>query len=247
MPIEDTMARAVCHARVSLSRLWDADITLGQPDPFGDGYGAYRVPVESTSPNTPDTVVFKVYELEQPARHHAFCREAAGWTLLEEVSLAERPLPEYYGCDPEQGYVILEDLRGWEKVSMLLRGDWSTRIELGEHADPIQDREIAEDAIKAHWCALGRLHAATAGHETRHEEIQASFDRDVSLPDGPLNLSYTDTIDRFRHICEAAGVSPLPGSEASIETSLSATMDPPFRTFLHGDPAPANALYHEGR
>lgn len=225
-----------------LCQRWGEVVSLGNVEAFDDGHGVHRLEVLNGSPRVPQTIVVKVYDITLPERREAFLRELAGWRFLQEVCSDPKPIAQYYGSSPNDGFILLEDLHEWEKTSMLLRGDWSTRTELGIQPMPSSNGRIASQAMAEWWRALGRIHAATSGKRSVYEKIRASLG---DVPDQPTVESQMHQMARgFRAMCEAIGISPHSGSEEDLGIAMEATLRPgPFEVFTHGDPCPDNALH----
>lgn len=244
MPLQARFTKIKQNMEELLSRTWGEPVSLGTAQAFDDGHGAHRMEVLGGSSGVPQSVVAKVYDITLPERRKAFLREATGWEFLHEVFSDPKPIAECYGSSSNDGFILLEDLYDWEKTSMLLRGDWSTRSELGIQPMPSSNRRIASQAMSEWWKALGRIHATTAGKRSVYETILTSLGE---VPDQPTDESQIGQMKRrYRVMSEAIGITPHPGSEKDLVVAMNALLNPgPLEAFIHGDPGPSNALYKD--
>ena len=149
-----------------------------------------------------------------------FLADVAGLRFLSEV--APGLAPRFIAS--REDVLVLEDVGDGDSLADVL---------LGSHAGR------ARATLAALGTSLGRLHAATIGHEDRFDEIRAS------LPPFENRLGPARFLERvvggFADVCHDSGVSW--GSSEQEDAGLVARTigDPgPYRAYVHGDPCPDN-------
>lgn len=152
-----------------------------------------------------------------------FDRELVALRVLASLDIGPPVAPKLLAWDRPARLFLLEDL-GDRGLATTLFG---------------QDRAAAQAAMLDFASALGRLHAGTAGYESRAADVGQALGvapGDLGNPRDPQRDG-----EGFRRLCEAAGVavdSTFDDDVNRVEALLAAPG--PFRVLTHGDPCPGN-------
>lgn len=159
-------------------------------------------------------------------------REYAGMQTLTDLGLGLSPRV-IAGSDAEH-ILVLSDLGAGPAVVDLLHGE---------------DRPAAEHAVREMAQTIGRIHAAAAGSEESFDSYYSSFaggekpsDRPIPALDDPLG-EWDEVVAAFEDL-----EFPSPRAiHADLEDWVAAYFDRRFRTLVHSDLNPQNAICVDGR
>lgn len=214
-----------------LTDLWGTTVRLHDGTRLHGSHRSqvYRWTVQTTSTHQPTSVIIK-----QPVPPHGtvelLLNDWAGLQFLSQLPEAQSLAPQLYVGNRESGLVVLEDLGKVTQLNdLLLSGN----------------REDATNGLVALAATLGRMHAASIGH-------QESFDHfRNSLGERQTNATKEEAIQHLKHVLwqwtSAARVIPASGIDADFE-ALEKFMDERtlFMAYTHNDPCPDNCLIVDG-
>ncbi len=160
----------------------------------------------------------------------AFFNEWASLAFLTRLADEGAPLigPRLYSADRAAGVLVMEDLGQGESLVQPLLG---------------ADRVVAEAAIDAYFRSLGRLGAQTHARTDEYWEIRNALGPPDPYTQPTLESEHNMLQRWLAMICEACGVTPVPGTEVDLaEAARFNAMPGPFAALSQSDTCPDNCL-----
>lgn len=237
-PAQETISSA---ARVLANRFGRSPALTDWVNLGGNRSGVFSCRVEGLD-DGPERVVVKhalamdgercgASSAQGPARR-LFNDWAGHAFLMERSADAVQLAPTLYGGDSEYGLIVLEEVaQGRPTLANVLLAD---------------DRSAAEGALVGYYQALGQMHAQTAAHGKRMDQLRAEL--------GPGDNRFYNhgmcrrSEDALRQIALTFDVSLATGWEADHRSVFESLYGPgPFDGMVHGDPCPGNGILCEDR
>ncbi|HEY3280694.1 MAG TPA: phosphotransferase [Armatimonadota bacterium] len=223
------------HIAFVLIVTFGGDLRFDKLEPLGGSDRSYvaRCRILDPPKGVPASVVIKAVKgdwdpllmrADTPTSSHprGFANDWFGAQFLTEVRPGLRVSPKFVGGLRSEGFIVLEDLGEGDSLAEVLQGN-----------DPAR----ADRALMAYASTLGRMHAATIGHEGQYNRLRDDWVPGLSqeLPTG--DASYTG----IREACRTLGVPLSPEAEAGLDRVALSMKEPgPFLAYTHGDPCPDN-------
>jgi hypothetical protein len=207
------------------------DVRLDDTTPLdgSDRSAVLRFSVAGGLPGAPSSIVVKRTvglgdEDDDPSHPDSptirFFNEWASLQFLGEV-VPDRPVaPRLYGGDREAGILVMEDLGPVIGLAESLLGD---------------DPAAARADLVAYSTTVGRLHARTAPHVARFNQMRDAL--------GPPHPGFGEAwiVPAFHATLDALGLSPTPTIDDDLAILAASMADPgPFAALIHTDPCPGN-------
>jgi hypothetical protein len=149
-----------------------------------------------------------------------FHNEWASLRLLSELTANQPVAPRLYGANPVTGILVMEDLGPVNRLAESLLGN---------------DSHAALADLTAYATTVGRLHAVTAPHVERFQQLRDSL--------GPPHPGFGEAwiAPAFHAMLGMVGVPSTPTIDRDLG-SLAASIARPgeFATLIHADPCPDN-------
>jgi hypothetical protein len=226
---EDTRAAAA----QALSRAWDFSVDLKTITHLkSDSKLVLRCALVPSNKDLPDTIIARRLQpgaKKAAGRKGLFYNEWAGLAFLSDLKNSPLAAPRLYAQNKTLGLLVLEDL-----------GEGPPLMDTLETAEA----QVAAAGLERFMRQMGRLHAASYGHEdalARRIELFGHLD----LPRDDASTDLRQIWPSFTAQLEKLRVS-IPGTlatELELETNqISKTIheDPAFRVYTHGDAGPHN-------
>ncbi|UVI31848.1 hypothetical protein [Paenibacillus spongiae] len=239
MSLPDAVQKQVTRL---LSPLAGTPVRIIRSEPVSAGWSGQfetypwvvRCLIEADNSTLPASVIVKLRRLAAHGRSELFRfhNETAALEFL--TSIGSTIGPQFLAADDEAGILVMEDLGNGPSLEDLLMGS---------------DSSAAADGLVAFAEALGRMHAATAGHavkyyqlRSRDEKTDSAFDR-VSI----LGLGIERMWSSLQEIMANSPFLPAPlAIHSDIDELLHVLSEPgPFLAFSNGDTCPANCRMTE--
>ena len=149
-----------------------------------------------------------------------FHNEWASLRFLSELAANQPVAPRLYGANPATGILVMEDLGQANGLAESLLGN---------------DPHAARADLIAYATTVGRLHATTAPHVERYQQLRDSL--------GPPHPGFGEAwiAPAFHAMLDMVGIPSTPAIDDELG-SLAASIAVPgaFASLIHGDPCPDN-------
>jgi len=230
----------VANAEQVIARFLGSPIRIGDPEVLRDfGYPrVLRCPVLESPADIGPSVILKRFGISGNGHYDianaqkpwgGLFSEWAGATFLEDLGLQPSLGPRCFGGDTNTGLVVLEDLGPGQSLADSLQSG-------NPHA--------AENAFTQYAASLGRLHAATIGHQVHLEAIWSQCGHPWQIDQTPYRQAESwphENAAPFREACSALGVPIATGFDKEANGVWQEMANPgPFLAFTPGDPCPDN-------
>ena len=161
---------------------------------------------------------------------HRFLNEWASLEFLTSLSGEVSYGPRLLAGNQEYNFIILEDFGQHPTILDILRRE---------------DHAAAQKGVTAIGTFLGKMQAATYGHEAPFTTIQTR--RKVASPLSDSTIDFRDKAERFQDCFDTLQFQPAPDFWQAVQNLEQAIHGPtPWRTFIHANAGPHNFLFLDG-